>query len=147
LGSTSFDTIVLTSGASPLSFDDFFNFSPSVSGLLSANSFEGTSAGSNVVNPFTIELFQVGNPIALASSSTINTSGSTENVQLSGVQLTGGVDYYVEVFGTLAANLTNVHIDGNVTLNPAPLPGALVLFGSAMLGLWGWIRRRGSLAS
>jgi hypothetical protein len=61
-------------------------------------------------------------------------------VALSNVALTTGVSYYVEVTGT--THSTNVGIDGNVTLNATPVPGALALFGSGILGLWGWTRKR-----
>jgi hypothetical protein len=61
-------------------------------------------------------------------------------VQLTNVALTSGVSYFLEVTGTTHA--ANVGVTGNVTLNATPLPGALALFGSAMLGLWGWTRKR-----
>ncbi len=145
LGSSPFSTLTFTADGS---FTDFFNFEPTASGQLTANALEGTSFGSNVINPFTISLVQVSPNTVLGSNSTPSNGSNTESVSIGGIAVTGGVEYYVEVTGDVTA--TNVSstdpldIDGNVTLQPAPLPGALALFGSALVGFWGCVRRRKS---
>jgi len=144
LGSTSFATLSFTA---PGSFDEFFNFQPSTSGTLTANATEGTSFGNNVINPFEIKLVQVTGSVVLADNNIPASGFGSENVSVGGVGLTGGVDYYVEVIGTITGTIPEgetLNIDGNVTIQPSPLPGALALFGSAMIGFWGYRRRRKS---
>jgi hypothetical protein len=137
LGTSDFQSVTKpTAGA----FDGFFNFVPTGALTFSANSTETTSCGTNCVNPFSISLFAFGNPTALASSSTIIIGPGSETVSIANVALLAGVSYYVEVSGTTL--VSNVGLDGNVTLTATPLPGALALFGSGILGMWGWTRKR-----
>jgi hypothetical protein len=121
--------------------DYFFNLT--APGLLSANALEGTAAGSNAINPFTLTLEVAGGAV-LATSSAPTANGSTENIQLSNVApLTTGVNYELVVTGTVSSLLTQAaDISGNIFIQPTPLPGALPLFASGIFGFWAWRRKR-----
>jgi len=86
---------------------------------------------------------------AVLGFSNAPSSGSgTESVSIGGIGLTGGVEYYVVVQGSLNSSSIStdnpLDISGNITIEPAPLPGALALFGSALVGFWGFVKRRKS---
>jgi hypothetical protein len=141
LGSNPLQDIVLTSSG-PFSDDFFFNLTSA--GLFSANAIEGTSAGGGAINPFTISLLSVGSTTTtLASSSTPVVSGNNESISLSGVSPLAAGNYELVVSGTATSGLLfPVDVSGNITISPTPLPGTLALFGSGLVGLWGWSRKR-----
>ena len=119
--------------------DYFFNLT--APGMLSANALDGTSAGATAINPFSLTLEIAGGSV-LGTTSSPTSSGSTESIQLSGVSpLSAGVNYELVVSGTNTLG-TTVDVDGNVFISSTPLPGALPLFASSIVGFWAWSRKR-----
>ena len=146
-GSTPFQTLEFTSNG--VSFTDYFNFTPAVSGTLTASAIEGTSFGSTSISNFNIMLDRVSDNTVQGFSSTPTSVNGSESLSIGGIHLTGGTQYYIVVQGTTNSSLISANdaldIDGNITLQPTsatPLPGALALFGSALVGFWGVMKRR-----
>jgi hypothetical protein len=69
---------------------------------------------------------------------------SVANLGTTGIELAAGV-YQLIVTGT-TSGLLGGNYTGNAGLSPVPIPGAIVLFGSGLLGLVGFARRRTSAA-
>jgi hypothetical protein len=148
LGGNSLETITLNAGEStPAGGVDYF-FTLAMAGTFAANATEGTSAGGNSLNPFSMELVNVtGGNLVLASDNSPVANGSQETVTLNSVgPLMAGITYELIVVATDALAPTNpptpVSIDGNVTITPSPLPGTLPLFASSIVGFWAWKRKR-----
>lgn len=142
LGSSQLEEIVISTATS---FTEDFYFTLTGAGLFSANAIEGTSAGGNSINPFTMTLFDSSIPSSLATNSTPTVNGSTESIQLSDVQPLNTTDVYELVVSgtTLSGDPFPIAIDGNVTISPSPLPSTWTMLIASLLGL-GLFAYRGS---
>jgi hypothetical protein len=139
LGTNTLQTIVLHN-SSTLETDFFFT--ALASGTFSVNSFEGTSAGANALSPFSIELINLTTATSLGIDSSPQSAGSLEFVQLSGLPFIFGDNYELKVIAAATGDVNfPVNIDGNVTVNNTPLPGALPLMAGG-LGVFGLFMRR-----
>jgi hypothetical protein len=115
--------------------DDFF-FGVNTAFNLTANAVITNAA--NVIDPFSIAVWAVGGVAPLFSSSFINVIANTETVATSGFLLSPG-NYFVRVAGISSIATA---VDGNINLAAVPLPAAIPMFASGLLGMWALTRRR-----
>jgi hypothetical protein len=118
------------------SFTDDFFFN-----LTAPTSFSAVASVTNsgpLIDPFSIQVWRVGDLSALFGSSSFVVNSGAEFLAAAGILSSPG-DYFLRVTGLASAATA---IDGNITLSPVPVPGALVLFGSGLLGLIAVNRKR-----
>jgi len=123
-----------TQGVRIGSFSDIYNFNLAFAFNVTGNASATNSNGT--INPFTIQIWDGlnGGGALLASAS------GTTNIVTATILLTPG-DYSIRIFGTAPAD-PGASYGGSLNLAPIPLPGALVLFGSGLLGLVALGRKR-----
>lgn len=72
-------------------------------------------------------------------------SGTDLTITASGTSvINGGVSQAIALNLTAQNGFNSAGGSFSATVSAVPLPGALALFGSAMVGVWGWSRRRKS---
>ena len=138
---TNFLDFISIPNTTPVTVDYFFH--PLVSGTLSINSVAATSSGANALSPFSIQIINLTTATILGTDNTPVSIGNNEGVGLSGLAFIFGNNYELIISATAASNNTfPVGISGNVTVNPVPLPPAIGLFATALVGLGLLGRRR-----
>ena len=125
-------------------FFNSFDFSVAQSGLFSVGS--ATNSSAQITN-FAFELCSgtgsaCGTLIWADGTPTADPQTGALFLSASGLLVTAG-NYLIIVSGVVPAGVTT-NYDGNLFLkvNPVPLPGALVLFGSGLVGLVALGRKR-----
>jgi hypothetical protein len=125
---------------------DYFFTVSGVGGLvaLNANASDTSSSGAGTISPFTLSLFDVTTGTFVPTTSTLTTNGALEFAGFSGDLLVSPTDEY-ELIVDATNNTTSIStLEGDIFLSAAPLPGALPLFASGLLGFWTWRKRRNS---
>jgi len=93
----------------------------------------------------TLSWYQAGTPDVLLGQLLVS---SPLGATLPGLTLAAGLDYVLRVSGHVASLTGGVASGGtySFSLTTTPIPPAVLLFGSALMGL-GWLGRRGSHAA
>lgn len=99
-------------------------------------------SGQDTLASMTLQLFQGSvDSGALLQSVAASVVNNQLVASLSYSNLAANTDYYFKIIAKVTAGLDRGGWAGNVTFSAVPLPGAVLLFGSALAGL-GWLRRR-----
>jgi hypothetical protein len=130
------DTPGVFTASSPPSSAFAFNYTFTVSAPSNAQGSYASQLEAGVSN-FSLNLFGPG--ATLVAGSTPSGGGSGGELVLNLADLTPGTTYDLVVSGNLVGGAAA--FSGWATVSPVPLPGALLLFGSGLLGLGGFAGR------
>jgi hypothetical protein len=136
-GTASFTTTVSTSGT----FTDYYTFSlggPTLIGANITNVVIQSVASFSSIGAFQASIFSGTDTNALGSP-LLNLSGTFPTLSLQNGSLAGG-SYTLRVMGSVSG--TGAFYTGAIVTSPVPVPAAVWLMGSALLGLVGISRRR-----
>lgn len=98
---------------------------------------------SNSIDALSLALY---GPSGFLAAGTAGTGPSAGEVVLNYAGLNAGATYNLVVMGALDPSATQGFFTGSATVSEVPLPGAVLMFGSALLGLVGFAGRRRFLA-